>query len=151
MAPIGAPHLGMINRLTQLLSALLAGRGLVSVQNPVRLDDGSEPEPDVAVLKPRADDYGSATPRPEDVLLLAEVADPTLRDDRDVRTPLYAESGIPECWLVDIIGRVLEVYRQLMGGRYAESWRVGPDRTLEIAALPSMSLAASDVFRPAKG
>jgi len=151
MAPIGAPHLGMVNRLTRLLPALLAGRGLVSVQNPVRLDDGSEPEPDVAVLKPRADDYESATPRPEDVLLLVEVADSTLRDDRDVKIPLYAESGIPECWLVDIIGRAVEVYRQPMGGRYAESWRVEPDGTLDIAALSGVSLAASDLFRPAMG
>ena len=151
MAPIGAPHFGMVNRLTRLLPALLAGRGLVSVQNPVRLDDGSEPEPDVAVLKPRADDYESAAPRPEDVLLLIEVADSTLRDDRDVKIPLYAESGIAECWLVDVVGRAVEVYRQPMDGRYAESWRVEPDGTMDIAALPSVGLAASDLFRPAIG
>lgn len=151
MAPIGAPHLGMVNRLTRLLPALLAGRGLVSVQNPVRLDDGSEPEPDVAVLKPRADDYGSATPRPEDVLLLVEVADSTLQGDRDAKVPLYAESGIPECWLVDIVGRAVEVYRQPMGGRYAENWRVEPGGTLDIAALPGVGLAASDLFRPTMG
>ena len=103
----------------------------------------------MAVLRPRADDYESATPRPEDVLLLVEVADSTPRDDRDIKIPLYAESGIAECWLVDIVGRAVEVYRQPMGGRYAESWRVGPDGTLGIAALPGMNLAASDLFRPA--
>ena len=151
MAPIGAPHLGMVNRLNRLLSALLAGRGLVSVQNPIRLDDGSEPEPDVAVLKPRADDYGKATPRPEDVLLLVEVADTTIRNDRDIKIPLYAESGIVECWLVDIVGRAVEVYRQPMNGRYAEDERVRPDGTLKIAALPGASLAASDLFNPATG
>lgn len=150
MAPIGAPHLGMVNRLNRLLSALLEGRGLVSVQNPVRLDNGSEPEPDVAVLKPRADDYESATPRPEEVLLLIEVADSTLRDDRDVKIPLYAESGIPECWLVDIVGRAVEIYRQPVRGRYAESRRVGPAGTLDIAALPGVSLDASDLFHPAR-
>ncbi len=151
MAPIGAPHLGMVNRLNRLLSTLLAGRGLVSVQNPVRLDDGSEPEPDVAVLKPRADDYESATPRPEEVLLLIEVADSTLRDDRDVKIPLYAESGIPECWLVDIVGRAVEVYRQPVGSRYAESQRIGPAGNLGIVALPGVSLDALDLFRPARG
>jgi hypothetical protein len=62
--PIGAPHLGMVNRLTRLLSAILAGHGILSVQNPVRLDDGSEPEPDIAVLRPRANDYQTATPCP---------------------------------------------------------------------------------------
>jgi Uma2 family endonuclease len=75
MAPIGALHLGMVNRLTRLLPAILAGRGVLSIQNPVRLDDGSEPEPDVAVLRPRPDDYATATPRAADVLLVIEVAD----------------------------------------------------------------------------
>jgi Uma2 family endonuclease len=97
MAPIFAPHIGMVNRLTRLLPAILAGRGMLAIQNPVRLDDGSEPEPDVAVLRPRSDDYETETPRGADVLLVIEVADTGLGDDRDVKAPLYAESGIPEC------------------------------------------------------
>ena len=148
MTPIGAPHFGMVNRLTRLLSVLLAGRGLVSVQNPVRLDDGSEPQPDVAVLKPRADDYGSAVPRPADVLLLIEVADSTLRYDRDVKVPLYAEAGIAEFWLVDIAGRAVEVYRRPKSGRYAEHRRVEPNASLDVAALPGAGLAVSDLFSP---
>jgi Uma2 family endonuclease len=68
----------MVNRLTRLLPGVLAGRGMLSVQNPVRLDDCSEPEPDVVVLRPRADDYQTATPCPADVLLLIEVADTSL-------------------------------------------------------------------------
>jgi len=150
MAPIGAPHLGMVNRLTRLLPALLEGRGVLSVQNPVRLDDGSEPEPDVAVLKPRADDYETATPSPADVLLVIEVSDSTLRDDRDVKVPLYAESGISECWLVDLGDRSVEVYRQPLGGRYAEVRRVGPDGILDIAALPGTSLSAADLLHPVR-
>jgi Uma2 family endonuclease len=151
MAPIGAPHLGMVNRLNRLLITMLAGRAVVSVQNPVRLDDGSEPEPDLAVLKPRADDYETATPRPADVLLLVEVADSTLRADRDIKVPLYAESGIPECWLVDVAGRAVEVYRQPSGGCYAQVRHVGPEGTLDIAALPGATLATSELFRPAQG
>lgn len=150
MAPIGAPHFGMVNRLTRLLPACIAGRGALSVQNPVRLDDGSEPEPDVAVLKPRADDYETATPRPADVLLMIEVSESTLRYDRDVKIPLYAESGISECWLVDIVGRAVEVYRRPVGGRYAEMRRVGSEGTLDIEALPGATLAAGDLFPPAK-
>ncbi len=151
MAPIGAPHLGMVNRLTRLLPALLGGHGVLSVQNPVRLDDGSEPEPDVAVLKPRADDYETATPGPSDVLLLIEVSDSTLRDDREVKMPLYAEGGIPECWLVDLGGRAVEVYRQPSGGRYAQVRRIGPEGALDIEALPGASLSAADLLRPTKG
>ena len=151
MAPIGAPHLGMVNRLTRLLPASIAGRGVLSVHNPVRLDDGSEPEPDVAVLKPRADDYETAAPRPADVLLMIEVSDSTLRYDRDVKIPLYAESGVSECWLVDLVGRAVEIYRQPVGGRYAETRRVGPEGTLDIEALPGATMAAGDLFRPAEG
>jgi Uma2 family endonuclease len=147
MAPIGAPHFGMVNRLTGLLPAILAGRGILSIQNPVRLDDGSEPEPDVVVLKPRDDYYETAAPRPEDVLLLIEVADTSLRDDRDVKVPLYAESGIQECWLVNLVDRVVEVYRQPENGRYVESRRIGPDGVLDIMMLPGAVLPAIDVLR----
>jgi Uma2 family endonuclease len=73
MAPIGAPHLNMVNRLTRLLPAVLGDRGVLSVQNPVRLDDGSELQPDVAVLEPRPEEYEAETPRAADVLLVIDV------------------------------------------------------------------------------
>jgi Uma2 family endonuclease len=146
LAPIGAPHLGMVNRLTRLLPGVLSGRGMLSVQNPVRLDDGSEPEPDIAVLRPRADDYATATPCPSDVLLLIEVADTSLDDDRLIKVPLYAESGIAECWVVNLVDRVVEVYRQPANGRYAEVRRVGPGEILDIARLPGVALPVVDLF-----
>lgn len=148
MAPIGAPHLGLVNRLTRLLPAVLTGRAILSVQNPVRLDDGSEPQPDVAVLRPRADDYETAVPRPADVLLLVEVADTSLADDRNDKLPLYAEHGIVECWLVSVAERIVEVYREPRNGRYASARRVGPDGTLDIAALPGSVFAALDLLGP---
>lgn len=141
----------MVNRLTRLLAAATAGRGTLSIQNPVRLDDGSEPQPDVAILRPRADDYETATPGPGDVLLLIEVSDSTLRYDRNVKIPIYAESGVSECWLVDLAGRVVEVCRRPVGGRYAETRRVGPEGALDIEALPGAALAAANLFRPAEG
>lgn len=148
MAPIGAPHMAAVNRLTRLLFAKVGDRGIVSVQNPVRLDDGSEPEPDVAVLKPRADEYESGTPCVDAVLLLVEISDSTLRYDRDTKVPLYAESGIAECWVVDIAGRAVEIYRQPKDGQYTQARRVGADGTLDIEALPGVNLAAADLFRP---
>jgi Uma2 family endonuclease len=147
MAPIGAPHLGMVNRLTRLLPTILAGRGVLSVQNPVRLDDGSEPEPDVAVLKPRSDDYETATPRAADVLLVIEVADTSLAEDREVKAPLYAECGIPECWIVNLIDRVVEVYRLSGTGGYAAPRNVRPGDILDIAALPGVALQAAELLR----
>jgi Uma2 family endonuclease len=146
MAPIGAPYLGMVNRLTRLLPGVLAGRGMLSVHNPVRLDDGSEPEPDVVVLRPRADDYQTATPCPSDVLLLIEVADTSLDDDRAIKVPLYAESGIAECWIVNLLDRVVEVYRQPGNGSYADVRCVGPGEVLGIALLPGVALPVVDLL-----
>jgi Uma2 family endonuclease len=149
MAPIGAPHLGMVNRLTRLLSALLAGRGIVSVQNPLQLDDGSEPEPDVAVLKPRADDYATATPRAADVLLVIEVADTSLNEDRAIKLPLYAESGLPECWIVNLVDHTVEVYRQPENGAYSVVRTAGSGDVLDILALHGATLPAADLLRQA--
>ena len=146
MAPIGAPHLGMVNRLTHLLPGVLAGRGMLSVQNPVRLDDGSEPEPDVAVLRPRADDYQTATPCPPDVLLLIEVADTSLDDDRAIKLPLYAENGIAECWIVNLLDRVVEVCRQPRNGRYTDIRRIGAGEILDIMLLPGVALPVVELF-----
>jgi Uma2 family endonuclease len=136
----------MVNRLTRLLAGVLSGRGILSVQNPVRLDDCSEPEPDVVVLRPRADDYATATPCPPDVLLLIEVADTSLDDDRAIKVPLYAENGIAECWIVNLLDRVVEVYRQPGDGRYADIRRVGPGAVLDFALLPGVALPVVDLF-----
>ncbi len=138
----------MVIRLTRLLPGALAGRGVLSVQNPVRLDDGSEPEPDVAVPRPRADDYATATPCPPDVPLLIEVADSSLAGDRAIKLPLYAESGIAECWIVNLVERVVEVYRQPRDGRFADFRRVSPGEVLDVALLPGVALPVADVFPP---
>ncbi len=149
MAPIGAPHLNMVNRLTRLLPAILGELGVLSVQNPVRLDDGSEPQPDVAVLKPRPEEYETTTPRAADVLLVIEVAETSLDDDRAVKAPLYAGSGIPEYWIVNIVDRVVEVYRQPENGLYLQTRRVGADGTLDVLMVPGNALPATDLLRRA--
>ena len=94
MAAIGSAHMVAVNRLNRLLMAAIGDRGVVSVQNPVRLDDVSEPQPDVAVLRPGADDIGAPIPRASDVLLLIEVADSSLHEDRDEKAALYAAGGV---------------------------------------------------------
>src|SRR3989442_3481508 len=102
MSPIGPGHAGCVTALTGLVGPLVAGRALVSVQNPVRLGGHSEPQPDVALLVPRADTYRTTHPQPEDVLLVIEVADASLEHDRDVKIPLYAAAGVPEGWLLNL-------------------------------------------------
>ncbi len=104
--------------MTFLATALhtgIAGKAIVSVQNPVRMGTDTEPEPDVAVLKPRQDFYRASHPGPSDILLLVEVADSSLAYDRDVKLPLYARHAIPEVWLVDLQNRLLTIYRDPVG------------------------------------
>ena len=146
MAVISSPHFGMVNRLTRLLFPIVGTRGLVSVQNPVRLDPRSEPQPDVAILKPRADDYETGAPTPDDVLLLIEVADSSLDFDRNVKAPLYAQSGIAKYWVVNLPERIVEVHREPAGAQYAQVRRAGPGETLDIFMLPGAALPGADLL-----
>ncbi len=130
MAPLGSEHTGIVKLLNHLLAVGVRDRAVVSVQDPVRLDDHSEPQPDLAVLKFRDDFYRSAHPGPEDVLLLVEVADTTGRYDREVKVPLYARRGIPEVWLFDLPEKRLDVYHGPEAGEYrhVDYYRAGAAR-----------------------
>ena len=140
MSPIGSEHAGAVNALTRRLVQVVGERGIVAVQNPVRLDDLSEPQPDFAVLKPRSDDYRKATPRPGEVLLIIEVADSSLSYDRGVKRSLYARHGIPEFWIVNLTAGEVEVCRAPSGDSYASVSRVGREGTLEAELLPGVAI-----------
>lgn len=144
VAPIGSLHGGNVNRFIRLFSRVVSDKAIVTAQNPVVLDSYSEPEPDIALLRWRVDDYEQSHPHPEDVLLLIEVSDTTLRYDRDVKIPLYAKNGIPEVWLLDIPNRQLEIYRELTNGEYRQrdcrqtgkiSPILCPDAVIDLAEL----------------
>ena len=109
MAPIGSRHLAKVNRLARLLSQCVGNQAIISVQNPIALAPHNEPQPDLALLKPRADDYEGKLPGADDTLLVIEVADTTLAYDRDAKMPIYARHGLAEAWLVDIQGRSLSI------------------------------------------
>ncbi|MDZ7753974.1 MAG: Uma2 family endonuclease [Gammaproteobacteria bacterium] len=133
MAPIGSTHAGALKRLNAAISRVVADKGVLSVQDPVVLGDLSEPQPDLALLRPREDFYARAHPRPEDVLLVVEVADTSVAFDRHTKLPLYARHGIPEAWLVDLPAGVLEIHRRPEEGAYTRLDRLGPD---DLAAVP---------------
>lgn len=111
MAPIGTDHAWAVRTLINLLAPAAAGKALLDAQNPPVLGGHSQPQPDLLLLRPRPDGYRSALPRPEDVWLLIEVADSSLRFDREVKVPLYARHGIAEVWLFDLAQRCLEIHR----------------------------------------
>src|SRR5438128_7324468 len=111
MAPIGSRHAGCVAALNQWFVTALRGRAILWPQNPITLPPDSEPQPDIVLVRPRADFYRSQHPGVDDVLLVVEVADTTYRYDRRVKLPLYAERGIREVWIVNLEGDALEVHR----------------------------------------
>jgi hypothetical protein len=147
MHTIGSRHLACVIRLNHLLVPPLAGRARVSIQGSMRLDRYSEPEPDVLVLRPRADDYASAHPGPADVLLAIEVADTSLAYDRTVKLPLYARAGIAEVWIVDLEARAVEVHREPSADGYRR-FELVRERRIVPAAFPDLELELADILPP---
>jgi len=145
-AAIGSPHAGCVNRLSHWFSARVADLAVVAVQNPVLLDDHSEPEPDLALLRPRGDFYGEDHPTPADILLLIEVCDASWAFDRRVKLPLYAGAGITEVWLVHLEDRAVHVYRGPERGQFAESLVAGGEEALSPEALPDLALTLDEIF-----
>jgi Uma2 family endonuclease len=146
MTPIGSDHHGTVIALTRLLVDAIGDRGMVSVQGPIRLDEVSEPEPDFAVLIPRNDSYRERTARPEEVLLIVEIAHSSLRYDRNIKIPLYARHNIPEVWIVDLVGNCVEVYREPEGDTYTQVMRIGPDGVLQLLVLPGAEISTKAVL-----
>ena len=146
MAAIGSRHFACVNGFTAWFATRLAGRAIVSVQNPVRLSTGSEPEPDIALLRPRADRYAAGLPGPDAVFLLVEVADTTLRYDRETKLPLYAEAGIPEVWIVDLHRERVLIYRGPRDGDYQHVTTVTRGGSLSPQAFPDVAVPVDEIL-----
>jgi Uma2 family endonuclease len=146
MAPIGPEHGWSVDELTEIFMVRLRGRARVRGQNPVRCLPRSEPQPDVALLRPAPDRYRGRHPIPDDVLLVVEVADSTLEHDRKVKAPLYAAAGIPELWIVNLKDRCAEVYRRQEDGAYRDVTTVVPDGVLSPLAFPDLTIRCAEVL-----
>ncbi|MEA2503540.1 MAG: hypothetical protein QOG36_583 [Actinomycetota bacterium] len=145
MAPIGCPHAGTVAHLLTLLVRGAGERAVVWPQNPLHLGDRSMPQPDLILLKPRPTFYTDAHPIGDDVLLLIEVADSSIRYDRLRKLPLYARFGVPECWIVNLQEGCIEAshtpdkegYQEFR--RYVAGERISPqalpDLVIEVGAL----------------
>ncbi len=145
MSPIGPCHAALVKRLNALLSRL-ADSAIVSVQDPIRLSDDSEPQPDLAVLCPRHDFYAQALPTPADVLLVIEIADTSVDYDRDEKIPLYAEAGIPEAWLIDATNDTIEQYTRPTGGQYREQQTLERGQTVTSQSVSKLKLRVNTIF-----
>ena len=146
MSPIGRRHSACVARLTSVFSQRLGAAVIVWPQNPVRLSERSEPEPDLALLRPRPDFYASAHPTPADVLLIVEVGDTSVEYDRQVKAPLYAHSGIPELWIVDLNRHHLGVYRDPSEAGYGTTRVLRRGESISPLAFPDLTIAVDDIL-----
>ncbi len=144
--PIGNPHAATVNILTRLLSKRIPDSAMISIQNPVLLSD-SEPEPDVAILNFCDDLYASRRPNAQDVLLLIEVADSSLAYDREVKGPIYAEAGVREYWIVNLMNSTVEVYRDPQSdGRFATVTTAASGEILTPLLLSGLSVPVDEIL-----
>ena len=146
MPPIGDWHAASVKFFTNTMLPPLQGRAMIAVQDPVRLDENSEPQPDVMLLLWRDDFYGGGHPEPADVLLLIEVSDATVDYDRNEKLPLYARAGIPEAWIVNRPARRIEAHTDPSGNEYATVRYFGPGETIAPQAFPDIVLEASRII-----
>ncbi|HZQ07079.1 MAG TPA: Uma2 family endonuclease [Anaerolineae bacterium] len=146
MSPIGSPHAACVRDLEELLHEKLGRTVHISVQNPIILDDYSEPEPDIALLKRRTHRYKSIHPKPEDVLLVIEVADTSIEYDRLVKIPLYARAKISEAWLVDLNREVIQVFSEPRDGQYQRRHEFRRGEQIGSASIQNLVLGVNDIL-----
>ena len=147
MSPIGDRHASVVARISSVFSERLGRRSIVWGQNPLGLRVvRSVPQPDVTLLRPRADFYASARPGPDDALLLIEVMDTSTPTDRDVKLPLYARAGIAETWLVDLGADTVEVYRQPTASSYSDARVLRRGERVSPLAFPELTLTVDELL-----
>lgn len=144
MLPIGALHSGIVNRLTRRLVLAAGDQAIVSVQNGLRLGDLNLPQPDLALLRPQADDYMLRLPNARDALLIIEVSDSTLSYDQKRKLPLYASHDIPETWIVDLSNQRILRYRAPGKQSYTQSDEI--EGTVTLTAQHSCQIDLAGLF-----
>ncbi len=148
MPPVGPAHSGEVNRLNHQFSHPDNDRFIVHVQNPVQLGDGSELEPDVALLRYRGDFYGTAHPTPADMLLVIEVADTSLEYDRGVKAHIYGRAGVPETWVKNLPEDCIERFTEPGPDGYAQYTVHHRGETLTPVSLPDLELPVDEMLPP---
>jgi Uma2 family endonuclease len=147
MPPVGPEHASGVKRLmNSFLPLQVERKAIISVQNPIRLDEYSEPQPDLALLKPRPDFYAHEHPAPQDVFLVVEVMDSSASYDREVKIPLYARFSIPETWLLDVQQGLVEVYQAPSPEGYQQVRTRRRGERLSPQAFPELSVTVDELL-----
>ena len=149
MAPIGSYHNGSVNALNRVFARSVPEDIIVQVQGPLRVDDTTVFQPDLAILRPRDDDYFKSNPTPEDVLLIIEVSDSTAAYDRNVKIPKYAQAGVPEVWQVNLPYGFIDrfVDPDTSTGRYRSVMRHSHGQRIVPTHLSEVDVEVSDILR----
>ena len=145
MAAMGGAHAACVRRTDRWFERRVGEHAIVSVQCPIRLPPRGEPEPDIALLRPRADFYAAQHPGPGDVLLVIEVSDATLAYDRRVKVPMYARAGVSELWVVDVQAGTVEVHRDPRGNHYQQVALYRRGDRLSPLAFPDLSIGVAEI------
>ena len=148
MAPIGPLHNSGVIRLTEAFIAVFRGLFVVLPQGSIRLNQFSEPEPDIALLKVRADYYSESLPTPEDMVIAVEVSDSSLAYDREVKVSLYAQANIPETWIMNLVDDCIETFTGPGPNGYANHAIYGRGDRIAPATLTGMEFAVEDLLPP---
>lgn len=146
MAAKGTRHTVSTTKLLKELLRLIEDRAVVRCQDPITLPNNSEPEPDLAIARLRSDDYVNSHPTPEDIILVIEIADSTIKFDRETKAPLYAAAGISEYWIVNLIDDRLEIYRQPEGDIYTSIEIITPPRLVSLPQFSDIVININDSF-----
>lgn len=142
---IGDKHAAVVDRLNRIFVRNVSDDILVRIQNPLRLSDFNEPEPDL-VLADLTKYDGNRHPRPQEVILLVEVSDSTLKYDRDFKIPLYAEAGIPEVWIVNLPNNIIEIHQKPSNGLYQLVKIFKSDEIASSEKLPDLLIPVKDIL-----
>ena len=142
-SPIGSRHAAIVDHLAMMLNQIFQREVIVRVQNPIRIDDNNEPEPDFALVKYQPDFYSTAHPIPAEVLAVIEVAGSSIRFDKDIKSLLYASCGIPEYWIINMDEGQLELFSDPKRGNYSQNQLYGP---ADKVTLMGNKLAVEDLL-----
>ena len=148
---IGTAHRSAVGRINYLLKNILENKAWVSIQDPIQLDDYSEPEPDIAVVKIDPLDYADHHPTPDEVYLIIEVADTTFKKDCETKGKAYAAAGIVDYWVLNVINRQLHVFREASENGYKSEVVLGENESISPLKFPDLRINILEMLPPVVG
>lgn len=144
----GTAHCSAVGRIGKLLHNCLGNQASISIQEPIKLNQRSEPEPDVAVLQIDPLDYADHHPTPSEVYLIIEVADSSLKFDCETKGKAYAQAGIADYWVLDVVNRQLYVFREPNEEGYQSKVILGEDARISPLQFAELQIVVLEMLPP---